>query len=115
MSICFQLLFFLSTIWAHLAQHFTATEVGEGMMTFTQSERTPWKINMEPIKSPMKRKEHDLKQTSMIVFHVNLQWCSLGFVFVGEYFNACYHSKSPSFTTSWENMLFTFYKHLKHI
>ena len=33
---------------------------------------TPWKINMEPTNHP-NRKEHDLNQTSMIMFHVNLQ------------------------------------------
>ena len=36
-----------------------------------------WKIkgwNLQP--SPMERKEHDLNQTSMIMFHVNLQGCS---------------------------------------
>ena len=26
-------------------------------------------------KSPMKRKENDLHQTSMTIFHVNVQWC----------------------------------------
>ena len=33
---------------------------------------TPWKINMEPTNHPF-RKENDLNQTSMIMFHVNLQ------------------------------------------
>jgi len=33
-----------------------------------------WKL--QP--SPMKRKENDLNQTSMIVFHVNLQGCNVG-------------------------------------
>ena len=35
---------------------------------------TPWKINMEPKNHPF-RKENDLNQTSMIMFHVNLQGC----------------------------------------
>ena len=35
---------------------------------------TPWKINMEPTNHPF-RKENDLNQTSMIMFHVNLQGC----------------------------------------
>ena len=38
---------------------------------------TPWKINcwnLQP--SPMKRKENDLNQTSMIRFHVNLPGCT---------------------------------------
>ena len=30
---------------------------------------TPWKINMEPTNHPF-RKENDLNQTSMILFHV---------------------------------------------
>jgi len=37
---------------------------------------TPWKINgwnLQP--SPVNRKENDLNQTSMIMFHVNLQGC----------------------------------------
>ena len=35
---------------------------------------TPWKINMEPANHPF-RKENDLKQTSMIMSHLNLQGC----------------------------------------
>ena len=31
---------------------------------------TPWKMNMEPTNHPF-RKEHDLNQTSRIMFHVN--------------------------------------------
>ena len=38
---------------------------------------TPWKINMEHINHPF-RKENDLNQTSMIMFHVNLQGCIQG-------------------------------------
>ena len=44
---------------------------------FFPKRGTPWKINgwnLQP--SPMKRKENDLNQTSMIMFHVNLQGCS---------------------------------------
>ena len=38
---------------------------------------TPWKINGWKLQSsPMKRKENDLKQTSMIMFHVNLPGCT---------------------------------------
>ena len=35
---------------------------------------TPWKINMEPTNHPF-RKENDLNQTFMIMFHVNLRGC----------------------------------------
>ena len=38
---------------------------------------TPWKINMERTNHPFKRKM--IFQTSMIMFHVNLQGCILSF------------------------------------
>ena len=55
-------------------------EVGNFVMGHVGSDHledhfTPWKINMEPTNSPIKRKENDLNQTSMIMFHVNLQGC----------------------------------------
>ena len=63
----FSCLFFWSTICAHVAQHFAATEVGEGMMTFTQSGHTPWKINMVHLQiTHLERKM--IFQTSMIMF-----------------------------------------------
>ena len=44
--------------------------------TMPPARNTPWKIkdwNLQP--SPMKRKENDLNQTRMIMFHVNLPGC----------------------------------------
>ena len=39
----------------------------------------PWEINMEHTNHPF-RKENDLNQTSMIMFHVNLQGCTSCFL-----------------------------------
>ena len=44
---------------------------------FLLQKTTPWKINgwnLQP--SPMKRKEHHLNQTSVMMFHVNLPECT---------------------------------------
>ena len=40
---------------------------------------TPWKINIKPTNHPF-RKENDLNQTSMIMFHINLQGCILNWL-----------------------------------
>ena len=45
---------------------------------------TPWKIDMEPQNYPF-RKENDLNQTSMIMFHVNLQGCRWVFPQIWEF------------------------------
>ena len=37
----------------------------------------PGRLTAGTYKSPMKRKENDLNQTSMIMFHVNLQGCAV--------------------------------------
>jgi len=45
---------------------------------------TPWKINMEPTNHPF-GKENDLNQTSVIMFHVNLQGSTMfsrGFLYI---------------------------------
>ena len=44
-------------------------------------KRTPWKMNTEPTNQPF-GKENDLKQTSMIMFHVNLPGCKICFTLV---------------------------------
>ena len=40
---------------------------------FTSREMNGWNLQ---INHPFFEKEHDLPSTSMIMFHVNLQWCS---------------------------------------
>ena len=50
------------------------TDVTDG---FPQNGGTPWKINMEPTNHPF-GKEYDVNQTSMVMFHVNLQGCKEG-------------------------------------
>ena len=42
---------------------------------------TPWKINMEPTSHPFRKKQM-IFQTSMILFHVNLQGCKQDVVFL---------------------------------
>ena len=41
------------------------------------SSLRPGRLTAGTYKSPMKRKENDLNQTSMVMFHVNLQACIL--------------------------------------
>ena len=50
-------------------------------------EFTPWKINMEPANQPFEKKQ--IFQTSMIMFHVNLQGCSWWFQTVVVVFPIC--------------------------
>ena len=66
-------IFFWNKLWSYGKQQFVFFGIFVLVIVLLA---TPGTLTAGTYKSPMKRKENDLNQTSMIVFHVNLQGCT---------------------------------------
>ena len=74
-------------------------EKKQWIVLFQSISFTPWKINMEPPNHPFQRKR--IFQTSMIMFHVNLQGCN------HQCFDFGYQEKQPVFIPNGDSVSVT--------